>query len=115
MPHISSCLPLAGPIGAVGAIGLTAWRMMRQRRLDAPFQLSDALRTGAIGGLAALAVGITLCVLREGGEHPGGGGFFDSWLFRLLSLGGPGLVAGALLGAITAFALARGPGRGGRA
>ncbi|HJU75307.1 MAG TPA: hypothetical protein VJ717_16310 [Gemmatimonadaceae bacterium] len=104
MPHISSCLPLAGPIGVAGAIGLTAWRMAR--RGDAAFRLGDALGAGAIGGVAALVIGVTACVLREGGEHPGGGGFFGSWFFRLLSFVGPGLVIGALLGAATAFAIA---------
>ncbi len=104
MAHLRTCIPLAASVSAAGAIALASWRLLRQRRRELDFALSDALGAGAVGGLIALVVGVTLCVLKDGSSQPGGG-VVGALLGRLLPLAGPALVGGAILGAATAFGL----------
>jgi len=102
MPH--SCLPIAGGATAVGAMLLAAWRTLRHRHRTEAFSLSDALSTGAVGGLIALGAGAALCVFRDGTAHSAGGAI-GAWLGRFLPLAGPALIVGAALGAATALTL----------
>lgn len=108
MPHLRSCLPLAASATAVGALVVAGWYTLRHRQRS--FGLSDALRRGAVGGLIGLAVGVALCVLRDGIAQPGGGAI-GAWVGRFLPFAGPGVIAGAIFGVVTAFAITWGLGR----
>jgi hypothetical protein len=120
MPPLHSCLPVAAGATAVGGVVLAAWRTLRHRNRAEAFGLSDALGAGAAGGVVALAAGAALCVLRDGTTDPWGGAI-GAWVGLFLPLAGPGLIAGAALGAVTAFTLTwgltwlRGPNDGGPA
>ena len=104
MQPLHSCLPVAAGATAVGGIVLSAWRTLRHRHRDDAFGLSDALGAGAVGGVVALAAGAGLCVFRDGTAQSGGGAI-GAWVGLFLPLAGPGLIAGAALGAATAFTL----------
>jgi hypothetical protein len=103
MPHIRDCI-LPTQIAVVAGSALWSAIAYRVRiRNDRSLGLSEALGSGVIGGLAGLAVGVTICVMR----HPPNAqtGSAGEWPWRYLSFAGPALVLGAVIGGLTVFLL----------